>query len=151
MIEVSDWFATTTSGHSLNEVSKRSGIPIASLHRYTQNRSFTAESVVKIARAFESSVPDALIAHGVVTAAELGSVAIAGTLADASDQQLLDEIARRLALAPEGASEVWDTVAEQSEDATVHYPKFAREPADDELAVAHERTDDPNDTDEHFS
>lgn len=143
---VNTWFEAIAGDSSMNEVSKRSGIPIASLHRYVQNGSFTAEAVVKIARAFGASIPDALVAHGAVTHDELAGVAIVGTLADANDQQLLDEIARRLALVAEGTSEVFDNVP--ATDATVHYPEFTREPADDLRAVASEVSeDDGYDTD----
>lgn len=141
MSDLSDWFSATTAGYSLNEVAKRSGIAVASLHRYTQNWSFTAEAVAKVARAFEASIPDALVAHGVVEASELASVAIAGTLSDATDQQLLDEIARRLALAPEGESEVFDSL-NSGGNATVHYPDFSGDTVDDERAVASDRSDD---------
>ncbi|UOQ58133.1 hypothetical protein MUN78_04605 [Leucobacter allii] len=149
MTEMNDWFAATAGSVSLNEVSKRSGIPIASLHRYTQNGSFTAEAVVKIARAFDASIPDALVAQGIVTHSELSSLSISGTLADATDQQLLDEISRRLAAVPEGESDVFDSVP-SGKGGTVHYPDFTREPVEDELAAASERIDDPNDSDEHF-
>lgn len=146
MTQISEWFEAIAGGASLNEVSKRSGIPIASLHRYVQNGGFTPESVVKIARAFDASIPDALIAHGVVTREDLESVSYSASLSDASDQQLLDEIASRLARAEEGTSEVFDSVHSVSDDAVVHQVDFSSG-VDDERAAASEYSVDRGEDD----
>ena len=70
---------------------------------------------------------------------ELEQVSLAGVISDASDAELLDELARRLE----------DRGAENDTDATVHHVDFGAG-IDDERAVASERHDDPNDSDEHF-
>lgn len=146
MNRTEQWIAEISGNLNRVQVARASDIPQPTLTRQAQADSLTVENAVKLARAFGVSIPDALVWHGVVTQDELAGVAVVGTLADAGDQQLLDEIARRLALAPEGTSEVFDSVP--ATDATVHYPEFTREPADDLRAVASEVSeDDGYDTD----
>lgn len=149
MSQIQEWVKATTNGAADLKVSSRAKIAHSTYVRQLQDSALSVENVVKIARAFGASVPDALIAHGIVTKDELSGVALAGTLSDATDQQLLDEMARRLHATPEGESEVFDApnVGGSGQDAIVHRPDFTREAFDDELAVASERgADDGEDT-----
>lgn len=103
------WFAGILESTTLNDISKKSGVPIATLHRQTQAGSvLSAENVIKIAREFGGNIPAALIATGYVTQSELERVVTVGVLGDASDQELLDEIARRLDLTADGQGGVLD-------------------------------------------
>ena len=120
------------------------GIPQPTLTRQVQNDNLTVENVVKLARAFSVKVPDALVWHGIVEAEELSVVTIAGTLLDATDQQLLDEISRRLAEVEEGKSVVFDSLPTNGSDATVHHVEFGM---DDHRAVASHYSEDRGEDD----
>lgn len=160
MASIGAWFASLVGDSSINDVSRRSGVPLASLSRYVRDETFTPESVVKIARAFGSSIPDALIAHGIVTADELATTTVRTTLADATDLDLLEELVRRTEA--RGADEIPEDMQDEAirnvraegaesvggprQAATVHdlnaRRELTREPVEDLRAVASEESED---------
>ncbi|MHC9953133.1 hypothetical protein ACQX3A_11070 [Corynebacterium diphtheriae] len=77
----------------------KSRIRQISFHSLEERRACDPDFVVKIARAYNANVLEALVAAGFITEAEakLQEIKVGGiTLNDASNQQLLDEIMHRL-------------------------------------------------------
>lgn len=90
------WYSGTVGKDSINAVAARAGIPQASLNRQVGAWSISAENVVAIARAYGVSVLDGLVAQGLITATDILNTRALDALQDATDNQLVDEIARRL-------------------------------------------------------
>ena len=133
------WIAETCGDKSVSQIAREAGIPQPTLNRQIIADALTIENLVKIARQYAASIPDALISQGIVTAEEMAQVSARGTLAELTDAQLLDELARRLE----------DRGAENETEATVHHVDFGA--VDDERAAASERgADDPNDDDANW-
>ena len=93
-----EWLRVTTTD-PLNEIARRAGIPQRTLYNQLERRSLAAENVIKVADAYGVHPLRALIDCGYVDAgwAELPDVDTA--LRRATDDQLADEILRRLKLA----------------------------------------------------
>lgn len=109
---ITTWLTTTVGEDTLNAVAVRSGVSGATLHRQSKSGDFSPETVVSIARAYEVSVIDALIAQGLIDATDVATTYALDALMDATDKQLVDEIARRLEMADaSGETTVFDDEA----------------------------------------
>lgn len=136
---------------SLRHVSEVTGIPQATLSRQLSQSSITVETVRKIASAYQVSVIPALIALGVVTESDLVSFATVGALEEATDEQLAEEVLKRmkrgskLMTAPISMVEkrLSHSAAETDDDAVIDRINSGAEPI-----AAQERTDP---LDEHFT
>lgn len=95
MTDLAHWAAAITKDDSLNAISRASGVVLSTLSRQWPDK-LSPETVVKIARAYGASVLDALIAQGLIDVTDVATTAALDALQDASDEQLLGEIARRL-------------------------------------------------------
>lgn len=81
------------------DAAKFIGISKSNITRWKDGTRAAPDFVVKVARAYDANVLEALVAAEFITEAEakLREIKIGGiTLSDASNQQLLDEIMRRL-------------------------------------------------------
>ncbi|AEG84677.1 helix-turn-helix domain-containing protein [Corynebacterium ulcerans] len=85
-------------GDNATEAAKKSGISSSNFTRWKKGARADPDFVVKIARAYDANVLEALVAAEFITEAEakLREIKVGGiALSDASNQQLLDEIMRR--------------------------------------------------------
>lgn len=96
------WLNTLTGGDSITAVARKIGMNRSTLYRrLTKEAHLTAEDVIAIARAYRQNPLIALTATGYLTGTEIatagmGPAEIAGALAAATNQQILQEIMRRV-------------------------------------------------------
>ena len=89
--------AGTTGGTlSINAIATKSELPQATLNRHVNAGALAAEEVISICRAYRYPVTQGLLDLGFITEKELQLPAIHAALHDATDRELVDEIARRL-------------------------------------------------------
>lgn len=110
------WYARVTDGASINEVSRKAGIPVATLHRQLGAGKFSPDTCANVGRAFGNSAIEALLIQGLLVPKDLEGVVTIGALSDATDQALLDEIGKRLDHVAEGESPVFDEPAPYVDD-----------------------------------
>ncbi|WP_406709327.1 hypothetical protein QEV61_04545 [Trueperella pyogenes] len=96
---------TTGGALSINAIAIKAGLPQATLNRHVNAGALTAEEVISICRAYLYPVTQGLVDLGFITEEDLKLPSIQATLRDATDEQLVDEIARRL---EQGKREAFD-------------------------------------------
>ncbi|MHA3724361.1 hypothetical protein ACXR2T_10820 [Leucobacter sp. HY1910] len=131
---ISKWIEAAVSGDSTNEIARRAGVTVSTLHRQRTSGNYSPETVAKIARAYGRSAVNALVAHGVLMASDVAEIGAMESLADATDQQLLDEIASRLEVVSEGGG-IFD-----EPNPVVHL--HAHTEPEDQEAAAHDLSED---------
>ncbi len=114
MTSADQWIRQTVGDASLRKVAAEAGISQATLARQIREGTLTAESVVKIARAYGVSVADGLQAIGVLTEEDVLPISVEKALQEATDEQLADEVLRRM----KAGNEIYDRPL--SEVGTVH-------------------------------
>lgn len=90
------WLELVQQGDSVRSVATRAGVDNSTLSRQIKAGEIRSDMVIRIARGLGLDVIDALVASGHVTAEEAGVTRPSSTLRLATDQQLADEILRRL-------------------------------------------------------
>lgn len=70
----------------------------------------TPETVVKIAHAFDASAVEGLVALGLLAETDVGAARISDALAGATDEQLADEVLRRMRLGSDSFDQPLDNV-----------------------------------------
>lgn len=91
------YFKQLTGDAAINEISVKTGLSVSTLWRqYNKGCDFTAEAIIIIARAYSASPVEALVQFGFLTNDEAKHGETNGILHDASDDELLQELARRL-------------------------------------------------------
>lgn len=91
------YFKQLTGDAAINEISVKTGLSVSTLWRqYNKGCDFTAEAIIIIARAYNASPVEALVQFGFLTNDEAKHEEITGILHDASNDELLQELARRL-------------------------------------------------------
>lgn len=90
------WFAAVVGDTSEREVARKVGLVQATLSRQLRSDSLVPENAVAIARAYGKSPVDALVAMGLITEREVKAAAGSVGLRDVHDEQLVDEILRRI-------------------------------------------------------
>ncbi|WP_216395983.1 hypothetical protein, partial [Arcanobacterium phocae] len=99
-MKIKEWLEKTTHSKegelSINAIANASDIPQATLNRRVKAGDLTADMVIAISRAYEYDVVGALLELGFITKRDLTVQKIKVALADATDKELVDEIARRL-------------------------------------------------------
>lgn len=96
---------TTGGALSINAIAIKAELPQATLNRHVNAGALTAEEVISICRAYRYPVTQGLVDLAFITEEDLKLPSIQATLRDATDEQLVDEIARRL---EQGRREVFD-------------------------------------------
>ena len=150
MTNAHEWLKATCGDDSFREIARRAGLSDSIISRQLNSGAFSFDVAISIAREYETSVLAALVANGHITNEEAGMSTVEAALQSATDAQVVLEVSRRLDVSP--SSLVWDSPVSDAAaraDATVHHVDFGAG-IDDERAVASERHDDPNDSDEHF-
>lgn len=97
-MEHTEWFAKITSGDSTNEVARRSGIPTRTLAHQLNGGELKPENIIKIAEAYNESPVYALVDLGFISARWVNEPGVITALSRATDEQLTDELLRRLRL-----------------------------------------------------
>lgn len=99
-MEIREWLEKTTKSKagelSINAIANASDIPQATLNRRVKAGDLSADMVIAISRAYEYDVVGALLELGFITKRDLTIQQIRVSLTDATDKELVDEIARRL-------------------------------------------------------
>lgn len=91
------WFKETVQGDTIAEVALKAGIiKTTAWRQYNNALGFSAENVILIARAYHKSSVEALVEFGYIRADEMANGKTVARLHDASDDELLQELARRL-------------------------------------------------------
>lgn len=97
-MEHTDWFAKITRGDSTNEVARLSGIPTRTLSHQLNAGTLKPENIIKIAEAYHESPVYALVDLGFISARWVSEPGIVTALSRATDEELTDELLRRLKL-----------------------------------------------------
>ncbi|WP_051905334.1 hypothetical protein [Bifidobacterium actinocoloniiforme] len=103
-----EWLAKAMGDDSVNEMATKAGISSATAWRqYNNALGFSAENVILIARAYHKNPISALVAFGYLRPDEPASAGTEQALRDASDDELMDEMARRLANGAAARNQRW--------------------------------------------
>lgn len=91
------WFKETVQDDTIAEVALKAGIiKTTAWRQYNNALGFSAENVILIARAYHKSPVEALVEFGYIRADEMANGKTVARLHDASNDELLQELARRL-------------------------------------------------------
>lgn len=91
------WFKETVQDDTIAEVALKAGIiKTTAWRQYNNALGFSAENVILIARAYHKSPVEALVEFGYIRADEMATGKTVARLHDASNDELLQELARRL-------------------------------------------------------
>lgn len=90
------WLRRATGGDSNRKISERAGISDATLGRHMKNNELPADTIIKIAEAYNSNPIDALVALGFMQAKWATATTPLTALQQADDKDLTDEILSRL-------------------------------------------------------
>lgn len=93
-----DWYRRVTRGDSNRQVSSIAGISDATLGRQLRAGELNADMIIKIAQAYDESPVIALVDLGFVSARWMQEVGTTTALTRATDEELTDELLRRLRL-----------------------------------------------------
>lgn len=96
VMESMNWLTKATKEQSVNAIALKSGLVQSTLNTRAKADSLTADQVIAICRAYRYPVTQGLLDLGFITEKELQLPAIHAALHDATDRELVDEIARRL-------------------------------------------------------
>lgn len=148
MTEMKTWIERLAKRDSLRDIQAKTGISFSTLSRRLPD-GLSAEQVIQFARGYDAPVIDGLIAAGFLSEADRLDAAAGASIASASDEQLAEEVLRRMKLGGEAAG-IFDQPISELPD-NVHYeehrfgaPFSAPDDIEDELRgepYAAERTD----------
>lgn len=114
-----DWYKRVTRGDSNRHVSSRANISDATLGRQLKANELSADLIIKIAQAYDESPVVALVDLGFISARWMQEVGTTTALTRASDEELTDELLRRLRLIED---EPVDQLAERRKKARMPNP-----------------------------
>ena len=114
-----DWYKRVTRGDSNRHVSSRANISDATLGRQLKANELSADLIIKIAQAYDESPVVALVDLGFISARWMQEVGTTTALTRASDEELTDELLRRLRLIED---EPVDQLAERRKKARMSQP-----------------------------
>lgn len=103
------WLKEAMNGETINELANKAGISSATAWRqFNNDLNFTAENVILIARAYHKDPVEALVAFDYLRDDERGTASFRAALKNATNDDLLTEIAARLDRDPSLADQpVW--------------------------------------------
>lgn len=104
-----EWFSITIGNDTIAEVGLKAGIVKTTIWRqFNNDLNFTAENVILIARAYHKDPVEALVAFDYLREDERGAASLRAALKNATNDDLLTEIAARLDRDPSLADQpVW--------------------------------------------
>ena len=94
-MSIATWYKKTVGPDTVNTVADNTGIVPSSLYRQLPEK-LSPENVVKIARAYGVSAINGLVALGLLDDSDISQLQISDALINASNDELLQELARRL-------------------------------------------------------
>ena len=105
-----EWFSSTIGNDTIAEVGLKAGIVKTTIWRqFNNDLNFTAENVILIARAYHKDPVEALVAFDYLRDDERGTASPRAALKNATNDDLLTEIAARLDRDPSlGDRAVWE-------------------------------------------
>lgn len=149
-----EWLDKVTRGDSNREIARRAeGVSDATLSRQRRAGELSADLIIKIAEAYNESPVVALVDLGFMSAKWITEPGVITALSRASDEELTDELLRRLNLLSDKSV---DELAEQRKlsalsdaddmnDGTVRpfdYSEYAADSSEDETEARLERGED---------
>ncbi|MDY5151372.1 hypothetical protein R6G85_02570 [Actinotignum urinale] len=96
---------TSTAPISINAIAIKAGLTQSVLNERVRKNSLTAEQVIAISRAYQVNPVRSLIEVGLLQESDFWTPSIKNTLRDATDAEIVEEVARRIAL---GSTEDFD-------------------------------------------
>lgn len=114
-----NWYKRVTRGDSNRHVSSRANISDATLGRQLKANELSADLIIKIAQAYDESPVVALVDLGFISARWMQEVGTTTALTRATDEELTDELLRRLRLIED---EPIDHLAERRKKARMSNP-----------------------------
>lgn len=96
IVNAHEWIQTVAGNDTNREIARRSQLSDATLSRQISKNALTFDVVIAVARGYETSVVAALVATGFITAAEAAIDSTESALQVARDEQLVDEVYRRI-------------------------------------------------------
>ena len=104
-----EWFSSTIGNDAIAEVGLKAGIVKTTIWRqFNNDLNFTAENVILIARAYHKDPVEALVAFDYLRDDERGTASLRAALKNATNDDLLTEIAARLDRDPSLADQsIW--------------------------------------------
>ena len=93
-----EWFNRITAGDSHREVSRRSGVPNRTIANQVSSGTLKPEVIIKVAEGYNESPVIALVDLGFISARWITEPGVVTSLSRATDEQLTDELLRRLRL-----------------------------------------------------
>lgn len=97
-MDMKDWIASLPGSPLPTQAAEASGIDRSTISRQLKRGQLSAENVIAICHAFRKSAVDGLIETGYLTPDDLEGAGIVEALAQATNQQIVDEISKRLAV-----------------------------------------------------
>lgn len=94
-MSINDWFEKITGGESYNAVAKKAGVQASSIWRQLPDR-LSEKNAVAIARAYGRPAIEPLIIMGLLTDDDIKAIKSQDALRDASDDELMAELGRRI-------------------------------------------------------
>ena len=91
-----EWIKTVAGNDTNREIARRSQLSDATLSRQISRNALTFDIVLAVARGYGVSVISALVATGFITDEEASITSTAAALQAADDEQLIEEVYRRI-------------------------------------------------------
>lgn len=96
LMDFKKWIEGLPGAPLVTQAAERAGIDRSTISRQLKRGSVSAENVIALARAHGASPADALVETGYLEPGELDGAGVPEALGHATNQQLLDEIHRRV-------------------------------------------------------
>ena len=93
---IEEWYRSTVGDDSENAVATKAQIHQRTLNGQRRKGSLSAETVVAVAKAYGRDVLDALVVCGLITEEDIRRHGIRESLASATDEEIANEVYRRL-------------------------------------------------------
>ena len=119
MTKHQEWFNSTVGDDTINAAASKANVNQPTLNRRLKSGELTAELVISIARAYGVNPVQALIETGYLDTNEARGTVTISKLADASDQELMQEMLRRIDTGKQ-ISELWTTPLDSGTITEIH-------------------------------
>lgn len=96
-MDMKDWIASLPGSPLPTQAAEASGIDRSTISRQLKRGQLSAENVIAICRAFGKSAADGLVETGYLTPGDFEGAGVVEALSKATNQQIVDEISKRLA------------------------------------------------------
>lgn len=118
-MNITEWL-TEQTGKTLPEIAKDTGISRRTLYHQVERGKVTVENLTTIARTYNISVVQALLAANILVANDLNLPKVELALRRATDEQLTGEILRRL----RNGSQAYDNTVDEAIDTSSNVVEF---------------------------